>query len=551
MIYKRTRRPGFMVMGKAMGYLMILIGVVILVPLLCIPFWPEESSQMYCFAIPGVLSIMCGYTIKTLTAPYKVKTLEHNSGSVIVLLLWIVAILIAAVPFYLTGYYTPTQAIFESTSGLTTTGFTVTDYATATHMIFLYRAILQLVGGVGLILILTSIMSGVYGMQLFSAEGHLDRLEPTPLRSARTICLIYFSFIFAGTVLYTMFGMSIFDAICHSVSAVATGGFSTKPESLGYWHSVPIDITTIVLMTLGGTNFMSTLFLFRGKWKAFLCNTETILAAVLVAAFTPIVVVSFMVHNVTPNLLSAIDNALFHVVSIMTTTGLTTVDYFAMRSGPGALAFLILMMVGCNSGSTAGGIKTYRLALAIKSAYWDVREIFIPTHQIRSRKILRYNEKITVTKKQQSENFTYIFLYINIMFTGSFLLMCCGYNFEEAFLEFTSALSTVGVGSNIANRTMEAPGLWIIIVGMLIARLEIFIFLFTGARTYTMIKNQVNHFGDILRSEQAKEKERDKARRAELRAAKKAAGKKVKRIDKGAIRSGIKGEGPNTKENQE
>lgn len=188
----------------ALAYAIIMLGIIMLIPLLILPFYPWETNQIPCFAVPGVLSIFTGYLIKLFTGTDYSMTLKRHSGSLIVLLIWIVSILIGAVPFVMTGKYTFTQAVFEATSGFTTTGFTVTNVEEASHLILLYRSVLHLFGGVGLILILSSVLSNVYGMQIFNAEGHTDKLTPSLLHSARTIVFIYFGFIIGGTISYTM-----------------------------------------------------------------------------------------------------------------------------------------------------------------------------------------------------------------------------------------------------------------------------------------------------------------------------------------------------------
>lgn len=476
----------------ALAYAIIMLGVIMLIPLLILPFYPWETNQIPCFAVPGVLSIFTGYLIKLFTGTDYSMTLKRHSGSLIVLLIWIVSILIGAVPFVMTGKYTFTQAVFEATSGFTTTGFTVTNVEEASHLILLYRSVLHLFGGVGLILILSSVLSNVYGMQIFNAEGHTDKLTPSLLHSARTIVFIYFGFIIGGTISYIIFGMDPFDAINHSISAVATGGFSTKNDSIGYWHSVPIDITTIVLMLLGSTNFMASLLLIRGKFREFFSNAETRVTAFLIAIVTPITVVMMLTEGICPNILSAIDNALFQVVSIISTTGLSTVNDFLPRASYALIPLLIITFVGGQSGSTAGGIKAIRTALAARSLFYDVRDQLSPKHVIYPRKINRFGKEETITSDEQSQNYTYILIYMLIGLLGSFGLMLCGNNFTDSFVEFFSALGTVGLSIGISNPEMSNPEMWIIIVGMLIARLEVYIIIFAVARIITDVKEFIS-----------------------------------------------------------
>lgn len=478
----------YMAIFGSMAYVIIMLGVIMLLPILVVPFYPEEVPQIQCFIVPGVLSIFAGYLIKLFTSDYKIEKLKRNSGSIIVLLIWLVSILIGAIPFVMTGEYSFTQAVFETTSGFTTTGFTITNVETASHMILLYRSVLHLFGGVGLVLILSSVLSNVYGMQLFCAEGHTDRLTPSLLHSARTILYIYLGFIVGGTTLYIIFGMPAFDAVNHAISAVATGGFSTKVDSLGHWHSVPIDIVTIVLMLLGGTNFMASLLLLKGKFRQFVSHCEVRVTAFLIAIATPIVVVMLLVNNICPNTLSAIDNGIFQVVSILTTTGLSTINDFIPRSSFAMIPILLLCFVGGHSGSTAGGLKAYRAGLAAKSLYYDVHEQIDQKRIVRARSINRFGKEENITYREQSQNYTYILIYMLIGLLGTFGLTVCGYGFKESFFEFFSALGTVGMSIGLVTPDLSNPAMWIIIVGMIIARLEVYIIILGVSRIISDFK---------------------------------------------------------------
>lgn len=482
----------YLAAAKAIGYLMILLGTIIMVPLSMLLFYPEEQYQAPYFIVPGVVSILAGYLVKLFTAPYRIRSLRKHAGSVVVLLIWIVAIFIGCFPFFLSGDYTFTQSIFEATSGFTTTGFTVTDVDNATHMILLYRSMLHLVGGVGLILVLTTILSGVYGMQLFSAEGHTDRLAPSPLNTARSILLIYMGFIIGGTLCFIRFGMTPFDAFNYAISAVATGGFATESSSIGYYHSAFIDLTAVVLMILGATNFMASMYFLKGKFRGYFRHVEVEAYAFLLAIVSPIAVTQLLASKICVSIPSAIDNGVFQVVSILTTTGLSTVDNYLPRAGYALLPLVLLMMVGGHSDSTAGGIKAYRFALAFKSLRWDVMENIFPNRQIRAREISRFGKKDPVTRDMQTQNYSYILIYLLILCAGAFGLTLCGYDIKEAFVEFTSCLGTVGMSIGLVDRETGTVALWIFIVGMIIARLEVYIILLGIARIGMDAGIQVN-----------------------------------------------------------
>lgn len=205
----------------------------------------------------------------------KAGDLEKNQETIVVLGTWLVVIAVAAIPFMLTGKYSFSQAVFETSSGLSTTGLSVVDTSSCPRIFLIHRTVLLFFGGFGLVLVLPSVLSHVYGMRIYHAEGHSDRLLPNLVESARLIIGIYSGYILSGTLLYVFFGMNFLDAFNHAAAALSTGGFSTHPESIGYYQSPAIEIITIVLMLLGSTNFFVHLLRIKGKFKEFFLHCET------------------------------------------------------------------------------------------------------------------------------------------------------------------------------------------------------------------------------------------------------------------------------------
>ena len=506
---------------SCLSYDLILLGIIIMVPVALLPFYPEERSCAHSFILPGVLSILFGYLFMILTKGSTSRTLKRNEGSLIVLMIWVVSILVGSTPFLLTGGYTFSQAVFETTSGFATIGLTMTDVTQASHLLLFYRSILHLFGGIGLILILSTALSEVYGMQLFTAAGHKDVVAPNLLHSARTILALYMSMILAGTILYILFGMSPFDAINHSISAVATGGFSTQVDSIGHYNSVPIDIITMILMIMGATNFMSSLMLIRGKFKEFFCHAETLVMTCLIVFFTPILTVIFMVNNISEDTLHAIDDAAFQVIACVTTTGFTTVDSSWLTVGASMVPALVLMLVGGNTGSTAGGAKSYRFAMAIKEVFWTFRGQVDTSHLHRQREILRYGNRVTVSQKELQETNSFFFLSFNIALLGTFGLSLCGYTVRDAFYESIAVLSTTGISLGMISRDMPVPAMWIIIVGMLIGRLEVYI-IPLGMYRFRKDMTELARLGKDKIKETSTRKEKIRQRREKLRKLKEA-----------------------------
>ena len=280
-----SKFKSYKLIGYYLGIFTMMIGLIILFPLIMLIFYPEESNNAYCFIIPGISLIFLGYLCHFFFKDVQKDNLQKGQDSLLVVLVWIISIISSAFPFMLTGKYNFTQAVFECTSGYTTTGLSVVDVANTPKIFLFFRSVMLFVGGVGLVLVLTAAISDRYGLRLYNAEGHNDKLLPNLAKSARLILAIYSGYILLGTIAYCIAGMSLFDAVNHSIAALSTGGFSTRAENILYYHSVAIDIISDVLMLLGSTNFMIHLYLVRGKlkyvWKH--CETRFLLISFLVA----------------------------------------------------------------------------------------------------------------------------------------------------------------------------------------------------------------------------------------------------------------------------
>ena len=214
------------------GLFLMAIGFIILIPLIMIIFYHDNVQYAYCFLIPGLLSILLGYFINFFFKGKKPANLENHQDSVLVICIWIIAILLSSFPFILTGKLNFTQAIFEVTSGYTTTGLSVINVEQWPEIFLFYRSLTLFVGGVGFVLIVTSAISDKLRLNLYEAEGHNDKLLPNLTKSSRLIFSLYFGYIVLGTILYLICGMNFFDALNHSIAALSTGGFSTKAGNI-------------------------------------------------------------------------------------------------------------------------------------------------------------------------------------------------------------------------------------------------------------------------------------------------------------------------------
>lgn len=483
---------GFPLIVGYIGVLLMIIGGIVLLPLVTLLFYPSEAHEAKFFILPGIISILCGYLLFYNIRGREKGRLQRNQDAVIVVTCWILAILICAMPFILSGKYNFTQSVFEMTSAWSTTGLSVVDVEHTSHLFLMHRSTVLFFGGIGLVLIMLSVLSDTYGMRLYAAEGHSDRLLPNLLKSARIIITIYFCYIISGIVLYVLFGMPLFDAVIHSIGALSTGGFSSHAESIGYYDSIPIELITIVLMILGNINFLAHLFLIRGRLRNFFQYCEIRFSFIIIALFTPVMGV-LLVSAFNSAMPDALRVALFQVVSALTTTGFQTIDSFIALPSAALLLMIVLQLIGGGMGSTAGGIKQYRVYALCKGIYWNIERLLLSKNVVSSHKINRVEKKEAVSNSELSQIGLYVVLYLFIFVLGSFVLCCYGHPLEFSMFEFSSALGTVGLSAGIM--TYDAPSLvlWSGTVGMLVGRLEIYVVLLAAARLGKDIRHSWMH----------------------------------------------------------
>ncbi len=459
-----------------LGITILFVGIFCLMPLVVLLFYPEESVYTIDFALPGILSIIVGFLMSRLLHGRKKRQLEHHQDAILVVLVWLTAIAICSMPFLLSSKYNVVQSLFESTSGFTTTGLSVVDVSTAPHIFLLFRSMTMFLGGVGLVLVFTSVFSDRYGFLLYNAEGHNDLLLPNLIKSSRIILSIYSFYILAGITGYVLFGMPLFDAINHSIASVSTGGFSTQTDSIGAYHNLGIEIVTIILMLLGSTNFFIHVKLLSGRLKDVFRHNEVRFLLFLSIFILPVIVLIFLHDGYGFG--RALRYGAFQYVSAITTTGFQNIPTFLGMPSIFLMVMVILMLIGAGQGSTGGGIKQQRVFLIFKSIYWNIRDNLSNPRQINSRIMNKAGEPMMVSTKEQSDTITFAFLYLILFFIGTLVFVAYGYPILDSMFEFASSLGTVGLSTSITGYAAPSGVLVMSIIGMFFGRLEIYVIIY-------------------------------------------------------------------------
>ena len=417
------------------------------------------------------------------------KQINKREGYLVVVLGWIAMILSGTMPYILTdtidGF---SNILFETTSGFTATGATIiNDVEILPEGILFWRSITHWLGGMGMIVFAIAILPllGIGGMQLFNAESpgpSTDKLHPRITDTAKRLWLIYVSYTFIETIFLQLAGMSFFDAINHSMSNIASGGFSTKNASLGHWNSNPlIQYIVIFFMFLAGTNFVLSYFGFKFNFKKIFNDEEFKAYSLSILGFTFFIAVIvyfntdflLMYENHFERVEGVFRHSLFQVVSIITTTGFVTADYTSW--GPLLLLiFFGMMFLGGSAGSTSGGFKIMRHLLIIRNGILQFKKILHPNAIIP----LRYN-KSSVSTEITHNILGFFIVYMLSFMIGTIVFALLGLDFESALGVSASSLGNVGPSIGLygpMNTFFELPLLakWWASFLMLLGRLELF-----------------------------------------------------------------------------
>ena len=387
------------------------------------------------------------------------RKINKRDGYLIVTIGWLTMVFSGMVPYYLTDSitYFP-NLLFETMSGYTTTGSTIlNDVEALPKSIIFWRSMTHWLGGMGIIVLAIAILPllGIGGMQLFSAEApgtgiSSDKIHPRISDTAKRLWMIYVGLTIAETILLNFAGMSFFDAINNSMSNIASGGFSSKNESIGYWNNMPfVQYIIIIFMFLAGTNFILIYFGLTGKIKKIIQNTEFKWYVSFISVFTIIVTTVLFISvdlnetdifhpQVYGKLESSFRHALFQVVAITTTTGFVTGDFISWTPFI-TMFFFGIMFLGGSSGSTSGGVKILRHLILIKNGILEFKRSLHPNAIIP----LRHNNSV-VEKPIVIHVLAFFILYLILFIIGAGVLSLLGLDFISAIGGAASSIGNVG-----------------------------------------------------------------------------------------------------------
>ncbi|WP_440613714.1 TrkH family potassium uptake protein [Candidatus Pelagibacter sp. HIMB1748] len=456
-----------------LGILQIILGVSMFIPIIVQFFYSEIDSS---FFGSSIVTIIFG-TLFFLSNLDHDKKLNLQQAFLLTALSWISIAVFGSLPFVFSSIeLSITDSFFESMSGITTTGSTIiSDLENAPKGLLLWRAILQWLGGIGIIVMAITLMPtmNVGGMQLFkiSSNDSSEKILPKSKEIALRLIYIYSGLTGLCAITYWIFGMGKFDSLTHSMTTIATGGFSNYNESIGYFNSLPIEISSMFFIILGSIPFIAYIKFISGNKKIFL-NDIQIKTFLKIILFTVIILSIYLLFSNQENF--SLRSIFFNTISILSGTGYVNAEFDRWGSFPITL-FLALMFIGGCAGSTACGVKIFRIQILYLFILNQLKKIIYPKGVF----VIKYDQS-AVDEKFIASIISFIYFYIVIFFTLTALLSLTGLDFITAISGAATSISNVGpglgpiIGPNGDFSSLPDLSKWILTIGMILGRLELF-----------------------------------------------------------------------------
>jgi trk system potassium uptake protein len=456
-----------------LGILQIILGIFMFIPIIAQFIYGEIDSS---FFGASIVTIIFG-TLFFLSNLDHDKKLNLQQAFLLTALSWLSIAIFGSLPFRFSSVeFTFTNAFFESMSGITTTGSTIiSNLESMPKGILLWRAILQWLGGIGIIVMAITLMPimNVGGMQLFKISNNdsSEKILPKSKEIALRLIYIYFGLTTVCAITYQIFGMNIFDSITHSMTTIATGGFSNYNQSIGFFNSVSIEISAMIFIILGSLPFIVYIKFLNGNRKIFVSDIQ--IKTFLKIIFLSVIILSiYLILNESTKL--NLRSIFFNIISILTGTGYVNAQFDNWGNFP-LILFLGLMFIGGCAGSTTCGIKIFRIQILYLFVSNQLKKIIYPKGVF----ILKYDHN-PVDNKFIASIISFIYMYLVIFFILTALLSLTGLDFITSISGAATSLSNVGpglgsiIGPNGNFSALPDISKWILTVGMILGRLELF-----------------------------------------------------------------------------
>jgi trk system potassium uptake protein len=456
-----------------LGILQIILGIFMFIPIIAQFFYKEIDAS---FFGSSIVTIIFG-TLFFLSNLDHERKLNLQQAFLLTALSWLSVAIFGSLPFVFSSVeFSFTNAFFESMSGITTTGSTIIpNLENMPKGILLWRAILQWLGGIGIIVMAITLMPimNVGGMQLFkiSNNNSSEKILPKSKQIALRLIYIYSVLTTLCAVTYYFFGMNIFDSLTHSMTTIATGGFSNYNESIGFFNSVSIETSSMIFIILGSLPFIAYIKFINGNKKIFISDMQ-------IRTFFKIILISIVILSLYLTINNSthfnLRSIFFNIISILTGTGYVNAQ-FDDWGGFSLFLFLVLMFIGGCAGSTTCGIKIFRIQILYLFVSNQIKKIIYPKAIF----VMKYDQN-PIDNNFIASIISFIYMYLVIFFLLATLLSLTGLDFITAISGAATSISNVGpglgsiIGPNGNFSTLPDISKWVLTVGMILGRLELF-----------------------------------------------------------------------------
>ena len=458
-----------------LGVLQVILGISMVFPIIVQIIFGELDSS---FISASLITIVFG-TLFFLSNLEHDRKINFQQAFLLTALSWISVAIFGSLPFIFSDLnLSITDAFFESMSGITTTGSTIiTDLDSTPKSVLVWRAILQWLGGIGIIVMAITLMPimNVGGMQLLkvSSGDASEKILPKTKEITIRLIIIYVALTLLCTLFYKIFGMKFFDSFTHSMTTIATGGFSNYNDSIGHFNNFKIEITSMIFIILGSIPFIAYIKYLSGNKKIFITDVQ-IKSFIKIIFFSILILFIYLViFNKSFSEIS-LRSISFNVISILTGTGYVTTNFDTWGNFP-LIYFLILMFIGGCAGSTTCGIKIFRVQILYLFLKNQLKKMIYP----RGIFVIKYDNN-NVNEKFMASIIAFIYLYIIIFFIIAALLSLTGLDFTTSISGAATSISNVGpglgklIGPNGNFSQLPDFSKWVLSLGMLLGRLELF-----------------------------------------------------------------------------
>ncbi|MGC8717995.1 MAG: TrkH family potassium uptake protein [bacterium] len=481
------------------GRVMLLLAEVMVIPLLTSVLF-REIQIVLDFLVGISITCIVGFSLLLISGRGS-RDISWSQGMIVVSLSWLFAMMLSAIPYYLSGYWKSyLDAMFDVMSGFTTTGLVLgQDLDHMPYGINMWRHLLTWIGGQGIIVLALSFFTqGSPGaFKIYVGEGKDERLQPNVINTARAIWYVSIVYLFVGTFILWITGIfiglpvikSLFHGLWIFMAAWSTGGFAPQSQNIIYYHSRVYEIISMIFFIIGSFNFNLHWAIWTGNRKEIYKNLETVTFSITATVLSMIAIWELFKLNVYPNAISLLSRGYYSILSAHTTTGFSTIyaRQFVLEWGPLALmAITVAMLFGGSASSTAGGFKAVRVGVAFKTVIYEIKRLVAPERAVIVEKI-HMGRDIVLEDRYVRIALTIIFLYTIFWIILTFITNACGYDLPSSMFESASALGNVGLSCGVTSPTMPSVLKIAYIIGMWIGRLEfmaVFVFIMELIRIF-------------------------------------------------------------------